>query len=164
MLFFSACAFSRNDINNQADQLKGAAAEALQQGKATVAEVERTSEAVRETIENKVNDLETATKEVQEAKEAMGQLFEDSQQIDLEREKSDLCTDSTECMVVEYKGCCSTLRAINKAYFEEYQNTPLWQSDDVDCTLIQCKDLSQLTATECKADPLGVRRCLLRRP
>ncbi len=163
--FLSGCSwFSKEEAQNKANALKEKSLEYLEQGKETAEDIRQQAEGVRDGIKQRVDDVGTAVQEIREAEEAVGNVFGARYKIDIEREKSDLCLSDDECVVVEFEGCCSTLRALNKEYLEHYNNTPAWQKDDTDCSQVVCEDISEYTKAACLPSQLGAQRCMLVKP
>lgn len=156
--------FADEEVENQVNALRDKSSQVLEQGKDTADEIKAKSEAVRDQVKTKVEDVDAAFQEIKEAEEAVSRVFGSRYEIDMEREKSDLCLTDDECIVVEYEGCCSKVRAINKTYLERYNTTATWQKDDTDCSQVVCEDLSAYTQTACRPDHMGAQRCVLTKP
>ena len=75
----------------------------------------------------------------------------------LEQIKSEIgrCVQSSDCIVVDYKDCCASKKAINKEYRNIYYQYPQLQGlskerQDI-CTRIECDDATRdLNASKCE--------------
>jgi hypothetical protein len=71
------------------------------------------------------------------------------------------CQQADDCMVVPYSHCCSTKRAVHRAFQYLYSDTPAWQTEPpgTPCDLIgQCRDDSAVTEASCD---VSEGRCVL---
>ena len=73
----------------------------------------------------------------------------------------DICEQDSDCIVIDYDGCCSSTKAINKKYRNEYVNHPEWQKDNVDCAVVECMELSDKQSSKCLEDLNSIKRCNL---
>ena len=73
----------------------------------------------------------------------------------------DICEQDSDCIVVDYDGCCSSKIAINKKYREDYVNHPEWQKDNVDCAVVECMEFSNKQSSKCLEDSNSIERCTL---
>ncbi len=155
---------ANQEAQNQANALREKSQQAIEKSKQAADTIKTKSEDIRSGIKTKADNAEAALQEIKEAEDAVSQVFGSRYEIDMEREKSDLCLTTDECIVVEFAGCCSTVRAINKANLQKYNATAAWQKDDTDCSLVECEDISEYTQTACRPDLLGAQRCILTKP
>ena len=74
------------------------------------------------------------------------------------------CEVDADCIYVEYDHCCTSVRAINRAYLEEYYAHPEWQGVDlstcmdIPCVRVPFEDIDP-ELSFCLHDEQGIGRC-----
>lgn len=146
----------QKEIDQTAKDIKDQSQVALEKGKEAADKVKENAIGIKNDIEGKIDDIDQAINEINEAKQAIDRIFNSSQPKNIFT-----CEQDTDCVVVEYSGCCIDKTAINTSFVEEYNAAPAWQKDSVDCTTVQCGDTSGLTVPKCLPDASGIKRCTL---
>jgi hypothetical protein len=156
-LFFTGCQLPfQKEIDQTTQDIKDQSQVALEKGKETADRIRENALEIKTDIEGKIDDIDRAINEINEAKQAIDRIFNASQPKNIFT-----CEQDSDCISVDYDGCCIKKTSINISFFSEYKNTPLWQKDTVDCTEVECGDTSSLTAPKCLPNTSGIRQCTL---
>src|SRR3990167_3028463 len=87
----------------------------------------------------------------------------------LEENGLNICKSDSDCIYVPYNHCCTTFRAINKNYLDEYNSHPEWQGVDRQaCIDIPCSSTAPFgemdpASSRCVSDYDGIKgnsRCI----
>ena len=74
-----------------------------------------------------------------------------------------LCEQDSDCIIVDYNGCCSQKLAINKKYKDIYESNPQLRKDNLTmCAYVDClyPPNKEFKAAKCQ-EGKSVKRCTL---
>jgi hypothetical protein len=153
----SGCSIFPEDVTEQiAQEVVETAENVSNKGKKTMQEVQENVDGIAGNVQKKMEEIERAIIKIEEAKEAIFYVFSGAIPSDLF-----FCENDSQCIVVDYKGCCTQKIAIQKDYFDQYTKTKNWQGDTISCTNILCNDSAHLVLPRCIPDASGIKRCTL---
>ena len=156
LFLLAGCSFSFDKFDDVASDAKIKADQVVLSGRNTINDVRESALEVKEDIEKKIDDIDRAAQEIGEAKDAIDRIFNTS----LPKNISS-CTTDSDCVVVDYMGCCVNKTAIHKKFLSQYNDNSDWQKDSFDCSTVECSEISDFTESRCLADSSGIKKCTL---
>ncbi len=146
----------KDDLQQAAEDVRDKTTEAVDKGKEAANDVKEGALEIKKDIESKIDDIDQAMIEIGDARKAIDRIFNSSAPNIIYS-----CEKDEDCIVVDYEGCCTKKASIHKSNLDKYNKFPSWQKDTINCSEVECTDMSDRTTPKCLAGDTGVKRCTL---
>jgi hypothetical protein len=153
-LMGTGCAVRNVSTNGATDAAKNAADTV----KETTDELKTQAVETKDRIDEKLAQAEQVADGIVNLQKSIEELFGNS---DVTIQDIDLCETADDCAIVDYDGCCTKNKAINKQFVDQYYTIPQLQKDEINCAIVSCSTPPEIDSVTCEADAKQIKRCVL---